>query len=216
MTHPKADFPISPEEIGELQDQSRQVEHLLASYFGIVDQAPAGELRNAIAQAQRTLDSSRHALSRLNNSREAVQAELNHIQEQSPMTDKLIDPTPWDNTAYGRIDLTLDQYQGDAGNTKAYPDPGETLDLPIYTALKLAGEAGEVAEKVGKIMRDGEGEPTDADITALRAELGDVLWYVAMMADDLGLSLSDVAAANLEKLASRKARGTIQGSGDNR
>ena len=119
-------------------------------------------------------------------------------------------------TTFNCDETTLDQYQEWAGMTKAYPNPTDTLDLPIYTALKLAGEAGEVAEKVGKIMRDGEGEPTDADITALRAELGDVLWYVAMMADDLGLSLSDVAAANLEKLASRKARGTIQGSGDNR
>ena len=113
-------------------------------------------------------------------------------------------------------DMTLDQYHHWAGMTAAYPTPAETLDLPIYTSLKLAGEAGEVAEKVGKIMRDKEGKLDQSDTVELCKELGDVLWYVSRMADDLGVPLSVVAAMNLEKLLSRKARGKISGEGDDR
>jgi len=81
-----------------------------------------------------------------------------------------------------------------------------------YMALGLAGEAGEVANKVKKIMRDNK-EP---DKDELAAELGDVLWYVAGCATILGLSLDDIASSNLAKLQSRKERNVISGSGDNR
>lgn len=121
-----------------------------------------------------------------------------------------------EGNAYGRSAMTLDEYQERAGDTKAYPDPCDTMDLPIYTVLNLAGEAGEVAGKISKIIRDQGGYITNDDLSEIRAELGDVLWHVAMVADDLGIPLSDVAGSNLEKLALRKKRGAIQGSGDNR
>ena len=90
-------------------------------------------------------------------------------------------------------------------------------DHPIvYPTLGLANEAGEVAGKIKKIFRDKGGVIGDADRDALKGELGDVLWYLAQICTELGLSLDEVAAANLEKLASRQERGTIQGDGDTR
>ncbi|HEX7039402.1 MAG TPA: nucleoside triphosphate pyrophosphohydrolase family protein [Trueperaceae bacterium] len=112
--------------------------------------------------------------------------------------------------------MTLGEYQQAARTTALYPAEVRVL----YPTLKLAGEAGEVAEKLGKLMRDEgylPGQPlTDAQKGALAAELGDVLWYVANLAADLGLSLEEVASGNLAKLASRRARGVIHGSGDDR
>ncbi|MCC6311429.1 MAG: nucleoside triphosphate pyrophosphohydrolase family protein [Trueperaceae bacterium] len=112
--------------------------------------------------------------------------------------------------------MTLDAYQAGAKSTALY-----SRDVRIlYPALKLAGEAGEVAEKLGKFMRDEGYRPGDELNAEQREkmvkELGDVLWYVANLAADLGVSLEHVAAVNLEKLQSRKARGVIGGSGDDR
>ena len=90
-------------------------------------------------------------------------------------------------------------------------------DHPIvYPTLGLANEAGEVAGKIKKIFRDKDGVIGDAERDALKGELGDVLWYLAQICTELGLSLDEVAAANLEKLASRQARGTLYGEGDTR
>lgn len=112
--------------------------------------------------------------------------------------------------------MTLDEYQHQARTTALYPESARVL----YPTLKLAGEAGEVADKLGKLMRDEAYVPgaalTAEQRRALAAELGDVLWYVANLAADLELDLSAVATANLEKLASRKERGVIHGSGDDR
>lgn len=112
--------------------------------------------------------------------------------------------------------LTLDAYQARAKSTALYSPDVRIL----YPALKLAGEAGEVAEKLGKFMRDEGYRPGDVMNAEQREklvkELGDVLWYVANLAADLGVSLEHVAAVNLEKLQSRKARGVIAGSGDDR
>ncbi len=112
--------------------------------------------------------------------------------------------------------MTLDDYQVHARSTALYPKAARVL----YPTLKLAGEAGEVAEKLGKMMRDEGYLPgaslSSAQLDALAKELGDVLWYVANLAADLGLSLEDVGQRNLDKLASRKERGVIHGSGDDR
>jgi NTP pyrophosphatase (non-canonical NTP hydrolase) len=85
-----------------------------------------------------------------------------------------------------------------------------------YPALGLAGEAGEVAEHAKKAIRDDGGTVTDERRAALAAELGDVLWYTAQLASELGLELEDIARGNLEKLFSRQARGVLSGSGDYR
>jgi len=78
------------------------------------------------------------------------------------------------------------------------------------------GESGEVQGKVKKLLRDNNGVISESSITEIGKELGDILWYVAEMCSRLGLSMSEVAQSNLDKLASRKERGVIQGSGDNR
>lgn len=111
-------------------------------------------------------------------------------------------------------DLTFAEYQRAATETAIYPGRGQ--GNWIYPALGLAGESGEIAEKVKKAIRDEDGRMSDERRVALAKELGDVLWYVAAMAGELGLSLDAVARGNLEKLAKRKTGGTLGGSGDNR
>ena len=104
-------------------------------------------------------------------------------------------------------DMTLSSYQKVAASTAIYP----TQHAITYPALGLAGEAGEVANKVKKIIRDGK-----LDKSALGAEIGDCLWYIAALCRDLNLDLGEIAKANLEKLQDRKARGTLKGSGEKR
>lgn len=108
--------------------------------------------------------------------------------------------------------VEFDDYQRAAQRTAQYP---KELGL-YYTALGLASESGEFAGKVKKVMRDNGGELTNEARCALVAEAGDVLWYVAMAMKELGVPLSRVARMNIEKLASRKQRGVIGGSGDER
>lgn len=111
------------------------------------------------------------------------------------------------------IGMSLDEYQDLAVESAIY-DPKFSI---VYPALKLAGEAGEVAEKIGKRLRDADGDLTDPKfLDAVALELGDVLWYVAAFARDIGWSLEDIADRNLSKLASRAERGVLGGSGDNR
>jgi NTP pyrophosphatase (non-canonical NTP hydrolase) len=109
--------------------------------------------------------------------------------------------------------VDLQTYQRRSRATARYPDAGSN---PIYPTLGLCGEAGEVADKVKKVIRDHDGLFTDDTRAALELELGDVLWYVAQLATELGLDLEAVAEANLVKLASRSARNVIAGEGDHR
>lgn len=104
-----------------------------------------------------------------------------------------------------RADLTLNAYQKAARRTAIY------ADKIIYPALGLCGESGEVAEKIKKYLRDGT--LNDKEVAK---ELGDVLWYIANLAEDLGYDLAEIADMNLEKLADRANRNVIKGSGDNR
>lgn len=109
--------------------------------------------------------------------------------------------------------MELEDYQQRSRTTAVYPGAGDNL---LYPTLGLCGEAGEVAEKVKKMLRDDGGTLTPQRRVALAAELGDVLWYLAQVATEAGLALDDVAAANLEKLRSRAQRGALGGSGDER
>ena len=86
----------------------------------------------------------------------------------------------------------------------------------LGVVLGLAGESGEVLEKYKKILRDKSGVINDEDRREIIKELGDVLWYIATVAQLLGYSLEDVAITNNDKLLNRKERGVISGSGDNR
>ena len=108
--------------------------------------------------------------------------------------------------------LSFDIYQRAAYLTATYP-PEKLIDYP---ALGLAGEAGEVVNQIKKIVRDDSGFLTNERKAKIVKELGDLLWYVAAVATDIGVSLTDVAAKNLAKLYDRQKRGTISGDGDNR
>jgi NTP pyrophosphatase (non-canonical NTP hydrolase) len=107
---------------------------------------------------------------------------------------------------------SLEDYQRFVKSTKVYDKEYEL----VYPILGLANEAGEVAGKLKKIMRDNEGQLTQEAFEGLVAELGDVLWYVTAIADDLGIQISDIFYDNFTKLSSRQARGVLKGSGDNR
>lgn len=112
-------------------------------------------------------------------------------------------------------ELTFNSYQEQAIQTLVYPNP-KTIDGLSYIALGLNGEAGEVAEKVKKILRDKGGNLSEEDIRELKKEAGDVLWYTAGLCYELDTMLEDVAQGNIDKLNSRKERNLIGGSGDNR
>ena len=107
--------------------------------------------------------------------------------------------------------MTFNEYQKFAQTTAIYKDVDNFL--PIYPSLKLAGEAGEVAEKVGKAIRDGVGDDPAKFRMELAKELGDV---VADISSRIGYTLEDIAIMNRLKLESRKSRGVLGGSGDNR
>jgi NTP pyrophosphatase (non-canonical NTP hydrolase) len=108
--------------------------------------------------------------------------------------------------------IELSEYQRLSRRTAAYPRDAWLA----YPALGLAGEAGEVAEHAKKALRDDGGVVSPERRRALAKELGDVLWYVAQIASELGLELEEIANANLEKLLSRQRRGALSGSGDER
>lgn len=107
---------------------------------------------------------------------------------------------------------SLEEYQLFVRATKVY-DKEYNL---VYPVLGLVNEAGEVAGKVKKLMRDDNGQLTQQRFEDILSELGDVLWYVTAVADDLGITISDVFYENFMKLKSRQERGMIKGDGDHR
>lgn len=114
-------------------------------------------------------------------------------------------------------DLSFDEYQRKAATTAIYPEAGQgTIKALTYLGLGLASEAGEVSGKVKKVMRDSDGEISETVRQDLLKEVGDNLWYLAQVANELGVSLGSLAQANLDKLLDRKDRGVLGGSGDNR
>tara|TARA_B100000965_G_scaffold303244_2_gene261938 strand:- start:27 stop:356 length:330 start_codon:yes stop_codon:yes gene_type:complete len=109
--------------------------------------------------------------------------------------------------------MEFNSYQIKARETALYPNLGSNN---IYPTLGLVGEAGEVAEKVKKVLRDNKGVFDLESKEAIKKELGDVLWYLSNLCTEFGFSLDDVALLNLKKLKSRASSGKISGSGDNR
>ena len=111
---------------------------------------------------------------------------------------------------YDMVDFN--SYQRSAVTTAIYPAQHKIT----YPALGMAGEAGEVANKVKKLIRDGPEKRPDTWREDIASEIGDVLWYCATLADDLNLTLGMIASQNLAKLQKRKDKGTLGGSGDTR
>ena len=109
-------------------------------------------------------------------------------------------------------DLDFDQYQKEAAETAIYP----TRYSIIYPAMGLANEAGEVLGKIKKVLRDSNGDFTVEQRLKIGDEVGDVLWYIAALCEDLGTPMSLIANKNLNKLSSRKERGKLGGSRDDR
>lgn len=110
--------------------------------------------------------------------------------------------------------MTFDEYQKESTKTALYSR--EHNQHLYYLTLGLVGEAGEIANKIKKIIRDENGVLSDEKRELVKGELGDVLWYMSQLATEMGLSFDTVAAENLKKLFSRLERGKIQGSGDTR
>lgn len=108
--------------------------------------------------------------------------------------------------------MNFNDYQKRSRKTAVYPNPGSNY---VYPTLGLAGEAGEVANKIKKILRK-DSELTDEVKHEISKELGDVIWYLAQLCTELGLSFDQVAVENLEKLMKRLKDDKLHGSGDNR
>ncbi len=116
--------------------------------------------------------------------------------------------------------MTFDEYQAKALTTDVFYKKGMQVAItePAYIAkiLGLVGEAGEVAEKYKKLIRNKDGAVTDDDKKELVKELGDVLWYIAVLGEYLGTNFENIAQTNLDKLADRSKRNVIKSEGDNR
>ena len=125
----------------------------------------------------------------------------------STLSDGDLEAWEYYNAVYKSKQMGLNDYQKAASRTAIYKAEHSIL----YPALGLAGEAGEVSNKVKKMLRDG-----NFDKQGIAAEIGDVLWYLAALSRDLNIDLHDLAMQNLEKLYGRKARGKLSGSGDKR
>lgn len=109
-------------------------------------------------------------------------------------------------------DLTFDEYQKRTKSTAIYP-----ADKAVeYTTLGLVSEAGEVAGKVKKVIRDNDGVFSAEKSEEIASEVVDAIWYCARLLDELGVSFGDAAQGNLDKLDSRHQRGVLGGSGDKR
>ena len=121
-------------------------------------------------------------------------------------------PGAYTQTAYTQT-MDLNSSQTAALRTAIYPDKGFNF---AYPALGLSGEAGEVADKLKKVIRDDDGLLTDPVRDAVAKELGDAMWYLAVLAFEMDYTLEEIAQINIDKLNSRRERGVLSGSGDNR
>lgn len=111
--------------------------------------------------------------------------------------------------------MDFDEYEKLAARTAIFNDSQRLYRL-YDIGLGIAGESGELVEKLKKMIRDDDGQVTDEKREALKKEIGDVLWYLSQLSSALGFKFSEAAAANIKKLEDRYARDMIKGSGDNR
>jgi len=111
------------------------------------------------------------------------------------------------------MNMTMNEYQEKAMKTAVFPTIGERY---IYPLLGLNGEVGELTEKIKKVLRDKNGNFDEDDKRLIVKELGDILWYIAVLSNALGVTLQTVGISNIEKLKSRLERGKINGAGDER
>jgi len=109
--------------------------------------------------------------------------------------------------------MNFKDYQLKSRRTAVYPKIGEKY---VYPLLGLAGESGELIDKLKHVIRDKSRKFTKEDKTEIAKEMGDVLWYLTQLATELGLSLDQIAEENIAKLVSRKKRGVLKARGDNR
>lgn len=109
--------------------------------------------------------------------------------------------------------MNFEEYQKKAWETAIYPNKGNNL---YYPALGIGGEAGEVQEKIKKIIRDNNEKVSEEKIEEIKKEIGDLLWYIAALSTELDINLNEVAERNISKLTSRKERDQLHGNGDNR
>lgn len=109
-------------------------------------------------------------------------------------------------------DWTLWDYQQWVESVAIYPEHFGVM----YTVTGLAGEAGELAGKVGKVYRDKNGDFSPEDVQDIKKELGDVLWMIGGICNEFNIDMQEVMELNVRKIEDRKARGKITGSGDNR
>lgn len=109
--------------------------------------------------------------------------------------------------------MTFDEYQELSKGTAQYSD---FIPAWVYLALGLAGESGEVVDKLKKVVRNNSGVFTEEQKLEIAKELGDVLWYISQLCEEMGVSMEQVARMNREKLEDRKARGVLKSRGDNR
>ena len=145
----------------------------------------------------------------LEEAKEYAQREMDYPPSGSATLWRVVDTQPDTVRVGDETPLTLDQYQEQAKATAVYPyDKADQ-----YLIAGLAGEVGELASVYAKEVR---GDNLPDPYTRMAAELGDILWFVAMLAKELGCNLSEVAQGNLDKLADRANRGKLKGSGDNR
>jgi NTP pyrophosphatase (non-canonical NTP hydrolase) len=107
----------------------------------------------------------------------------------------------------------FDEYEQLVNDTAIYPNRGSNI---VYPALGLCGEAGEVAEKIKKVLRDQDGVLNDETREAIVKEMGDVIWYLVALSKEIGTNINHVIDVNRKKLIGRRERGTLQGSGDDR
>ncbi len=111
--------------------------------------------------------------------------------------------------------MDFNEYEEKASETAVFNDRTTEYKL-MYLALGVAGEAGEVAEKIKKVMRNDNGIVSDEKRESIKSEVGDVLWYLSQLSRELGFTIEDAAQANMRKITDRKSRDVIRSEGDNR